>query len=638
MTREIGKRRPGRAAAGFPLVLAALLLWGAAGCSASAPTEPSAATGGASQDVLRADIDAMDFEYTERDRDASYDEAQATVLELGSGIVTGAGASYDEGDASFVIEREGTYLLRGEVSDTQVRVAVGDQQKVQLVLDDAVLSASDRPALFVEEADKVFVTLAEGSHNSVSGGQADGVDGALNGAIYSKADLTFNGNGALAVEGQGENCHAIASKDDLVITGGSYDLKAPGNGLHGKDCVKVCDGVFSIEVEGDGVKSSNDEDAARGFISIDGGAFTVKAGDDGFDAQHYFRVTDGVIGLDAADDGFHCESDGAVQGGSITLKAGDDAFHSEYVLTIEGGSVTVEDCAEGYEAQEVYVNGGTSVITAQDDAVNASAADDGSSDEAAKAHGGPSQGAAPGAQEGCILQVNGGELTVYAGGDGLDSNGSLEVNGGIVLVSGPATGADGALDYETEATVNGGTVLAVGPAAMACGFTGGTQGSALVDIQGEAGVPVALASADGTLLAEFTPTNAYQTAVVSSPSLAVGDTCTVFSGSSTVEATIAEASAGNGRGGFGGSGRGGRPDAGSEGAAPPDGGDWPNAGTDGGRGERPQDMPEPPDGEGRSGAPRPSEEMEDGTDGHSTRDASAGVRDGIALGGETLQA
>lgn len=625
--------------------LAAVLALSCLGCSAAAPDAREDAAEAAAQEVLRANIDAMDFEYTKRDLDGSYDGSQAVVLDLAAGTVEGGGASYDSRDSLFSIEAEGTYLLQGAAEDVQVKVAVGKEEKVQLVLDGASLAASQRPALLVEEADKVFVTLAEGSQNSIAGGQADEGDSPLNGAVYSKADITFNGSGALAVEGQGQNCHAIASKDDLVITGGTYDLKAPGNGLHGKDCVKVCGGAFSIAVEGDGVRSSNDEDAARGFIAIDGGDFSIEAGDDGFDAQRYFRVTDGAIDLTAADDGFHSESDGAVQGGFIDLRAGDDAFHSEYLLSIDGGTVTVRDCAEGYEAQEVYLNGGASVITAQDDAVNASAAGESSSTGAAGTPDGVSKGAAPGAQEGCILQVNGGKLTVYAGGDGLDSNGSLQVNDGTVLVSGPASGADGALDYETEATVNGGTVLALGPAAMASGFTGGTQGSALVQFQGAAGETVVLTASDGTVLAEFAPANAYQTAVVSSAALALGDGFTLSSGGSSTQGTVAETSAGTGQGGPGDRGRGGAfGEEGGQGPAAPQGQGGPR---DGGGSQRPQDMPEPPDGgdgfgemqppEGGEGGPGGPRSQEDGAAPQS-READATARGSAGSGEETIQA
>ncbi len=542
--------------------LAGLLALGAVGCNA--PAASGAADGqGSSQAAEQAA--AMDFEYTDRDLDASYDEASATVLDLAAGAVSGSGASYDAAEGLFTVQQEGTYLLRGEGDGVQVKVSLGDQEKAQLVLDGAMLSADDRPALYVEEADKVFVTLAEGSQNSIAGGQADNEAGdALNGAVYSKADITFNGGGALAVWAEAADCHGIASKDDLVITGGTYEVSATKNGLHGKDCVKIRDGVFTIQAGNDAVKSSNQEEADRGFIAID------------------------------------------------------------------GGTLVVTGCEEGYEAREIYLNGGNSTITASDDAVNASASENTSGRE-------------------CLIQVNGGELTVYAGGDGIDSNGSLEVNGGTVLVSGPASAADGALDYEGQATVNGGTVLAVGPAGMACGFTGGIQGSALVDFQGAAGQPVTLSAADGTVLAEFTPANAYQTAVVSSPELAVGASFTLASGSSSVQGTVAETSPGMGGGPGGMGGMNGVP--GREGGAPSDG-STPPQGFDGGRGKdgRSEGAPQPPDGAGE-GAP----ELPEGFDGAEPPQPPSGDSDSsapqppdwdggnrgstqAALSGESLQA
>lgn len=443
------------------LALASLLALGGFGCTTASSRSPSEEA----SSQITEEVAVMDFEYTQRDLDASYDEASATLIDLTTCMVNGSGATYDADNALFAIQQEGTYILQGESTDVQVKVALDDQEKAQLVFDGVTLTTTNRPALYVEEADKVFVTLAEDSQNRISGGQAKiETEDTLNGAVYSKADITFNGSGSLMVEATAADCHGIASKDDLVITGGTYHVIATGNGLHGKDCVKIRDGAFIIEADNNAVKSSNQEEANRGFIAID------------------------------------------------------------------GGNLEITSCEEGYEAREIYLNGGNSIITARDDAVNASASENTSGRE-------------------CLIQINGGNLTIYAGGDGIDSNGSLEVNGGTIFVSGPASSADGALDYETNATVNGGTVLAVGPAGMACGFTSGTQGSTLVNFQGSAGQPITLLSSEGTVLAEFTPTNAYETVVVSSPELAVGSTFTLVSGSLRVEGTVTETSPGMGFGG-----------------------------------------------------------------------------------------
>ena len=145
--------------------------------------------------------------------------------------------------------------------------------------------------------------MAAGSQNTLADGAsytlAEGED-EPNAALYSKADLTINGTGALTVEGNYR--HGVNSKDDLVVTGGTLTVTAKEDGLRGKDCVKVADGSFAITAGGDGVKSNNDEDPTRGFVSIDGGTFAVEAGDEGFQAAAYCaRLAGGDAQIKAAD-------------------------------------------------------------------------------------------------------------------------------------------------------------------------------------------------------------------------------------------------------------------------------------------------------------------------------------------------
>ena len=202
------------------------------------------------------DIDGMDFDYSDRDKDASYDAAAATKIAL-----SGAGATI-EGEGAFAegstvtISAAGTYVVSGELADGALVVNATDQDKVQVVLAGASIRNADGAALEVRQADKVFVTLAEGSQNTL----ADGAEYALtegedepNAALFSKGDLTINGTGALTVEGNYR--HGVNSKDDLVVTGGAITVTAVEDGLRGKDCVKIADGSFTVTAGGDGVKS-----------------------------------------------------------------------------------------------------------------------------------------------------------------------------------------------------------------------------------------------------------------------------------------------------------------------------------------------------------------------------------------------
>ena len=478
------------------------------------------------------DIPGMDFAYSDRDRDASYDEAAATKIALtGQGAtVSGEGAAVE--GSTVIITAAGTYVVSGELTAGSLTVNAGDADKVQIVLSGASIRNEVGPALNIQQADKVFVTLAAGSQNTLADGAsytlAEGED-EPNAALYSKADLTINGTGALTVEGNYR--HGVNSKDDLVVTGGTLTVTAKEDGLRGKDCVKVADGSFAITAGGDGVKSNNDEDPTRGFVSIDGGTFAVEAGDEGFQAATYLRLAGGDAQIKAADHALRSDVEAAMSGGTYVVEAGGKGMNPETKFTMDGGTFTVAGCEEGIEAQEVIVNDGELNITASDDGINAAVAE--RSDETAEA------AVAANASEDCPIQINGGMVTVDAGGDGLDSNGYVEVNGGVVLASGSAGGGDSALDYEYGAKITGGAVILAGATGMAETFTEGTQPFAMVAAEGAAGTNLAVTDEAGTVLVSYTVPKAFQCAVVSAPGLTEGATGKVIVGGTVTGADSA---------------------------------------------------------------------------------------------------
>ena len=478
------------------------------------------------------DIPGMDFAYSDRDKDASYDEAAATKIALaGQGAtVPGEGAAVE--GSTVIITAAGTYVVSGELTAGSLTVNAGDADKVQIVLSGASIRNEAGSALNIQQADKVFVTLAAGSQNTLADGAsytlAEGED-EPNAALYSKADLTINGTGALTVEGNYR--HGVNSKDDLVVTGGTLTVTAKEDGLRGKDCVKVADGSFAITAGGDGVKSNNDEDPTRGFVSIDGGTFAVEAGDEGFQAATYLRLAGGDAQIKAADHALRSDVEAAMSGGTYVVEAGGKGMNPETKFTMDGGTFTVAGCEEGIEAQEVIVNDGELNITASDDGINAAVAE--RSDETAEA------AVATNASEDCLIQINGGMVTVDAGGDGLDSNGYVEVNGGVVLASGSAGGGDSALDYEYGAKITGGAVILAGATGMAETFTEGTQPFAMVAAEGAAGTNLAVTDEAGTVLVSYTVPKAFQCAVVSAPGLTEGATGKVIVGGTVTGADSA---------------------------------------------------------------------------------------------------
>lgn len=567
------------------------------------------------------DESALDLDYSKRDLDASYDASSATVITLSGDSASVQGAGAQASVAGVVISSAGTYIVSGELTDGQLLVDAGDDDKVQLVLAGATIHNEDGPAIYVRNADKCFVTLDAGTENNLSDGSSYALESDSDepyATLFSRCDLTLNGSGMLNVTSAYR--HAVCSKDDLVIVSGTYNISAVEDGLRGRDSVKVRDGVFAIQAGGDGIKSNKDDDSTKGFVSIDGGTFGIQAGDDAVQGKTLVRLAGGLLTVAANDDAFHSDLEMHLLGASIEASAGDDAFHAETKLTVDGGTVNVASCNEGYEAEKVYVNGGDTHIVASDDGVNASAADlsdDADADtvsstlpnggtpgapgkgggaatpdaggqapagaqrggQAPSAAGVQQGGQAPdaaGAQQGgsapeppagdnaggaggatdpgqqggdpaagggvgqtdssCLIQVNGGYVVVDSVGDAIDSNGNVEVTGGVLLVSGPTSDGDGAFDYDGSATISGGTVLMVGSTGMAQSFTGGTQAFAMTSASGEAGQSVCVVDGSGNVVVSLTATKRFGMVLTSSAVFAEGGEYALFIGGEAANA------------------------------------------------------------------------------------------------------
>ena len=183
----------------------------------------SSATASTGTAVSSADID---LEFTARDLEVGYEESAATKISLdgNSASITGSGAS--ETGGAVTITAAGSYVVSGSLDDGQLVVNAGENDKIQIILNGVSIHCEDHAALYIKQADKVFLTLAEGSDNTLTDGttytlNADD-DSNVDGVIFSKADLTINGGGSLTVTASYK--HGIVSKDDLVITGGVFAL------------------------------------------------------------------------------------------------------------------------------------------------------------------------------------------------------------------------------------------------------------------------------------------------------------------------------------------------------------------------------------------------------------------------------
>lgn len=583
----------------------------------------------------------FDCEFSKRDLDSSYDASADGSIVLSEREIKLNGKNLSSSDGRVVISAAGTYVISGSSSNCQIFVDASDTDKIQLVLNNASISCPGNPAIFAAKADKVFITLADGTANSVEDGADYAASGNEDGAIFSKCDLTINGTGALTVRGNYK--HGIVSKDDLTIAGGSISVTAVKNGLSGKDCVKITSSEIKVESGGDGIRSDNDSNAAKGYIYIKDGDIQISAVADGIQAETALIIDGGMldlvtgggsanasytgngrpnlgwgvgdgmpngyapahpdagggrhggfdngnpppngnlpappdgavqspdgtaapapaiinsddasdtneessakglkaksnmvisggsINIDSLDDSIHGDENVTIEGGDITLSSGGRGIHADGDMVVNGGDIEVKKSYEGLEGTSVTINAGGIAINSFDDGINSAGGTD------------PTDNGFPGrdsanADEDCYIKICGGYIWIDADGDGIDSNGDFFVEGGTLLVCGPTSEGNGAIDYEGEALISGGAVIAVGSVGMAQGFSKSSEQLSIncrfntVQPEGQA---ITIFDGSGKLVMSFVPASAYQSVVVSVPALNKGQTYTFYVGGEASDA------------------------------------------------------------------------------------------------------
>lgn len=556
----------------------ALLACSISGCSfdsfSKTATETSSENSSSATEITYLNADDM---FTDRDKEVGYDEDTATAITLSDNASSCDSSSVSISDNTITITDEGTYLLTGSLSDGQVIVNANDK-KVQLVLDSVNINCDTSAALYVKAADKVFVTLASDSENSLSN-TSDFVaidDNNIDAVIFSKDDLTLNGSGTLTVTAK--YGHGIVSKDDLVITSGTYQITAAKHALSGKDSVRIADGVLTLDAGTDGIHSENTDNDAKGFIYIANGDISITADSDGFDAEETLQV----------------------DGGNIEVAAGDDGLHADGDLIITDGTINVTKSYEGLEGMTVTVEDGNISIVSSDDGINA--AGDGTSEESSQSgtppekpdgsdstedrpeppsgfdkndnssansnsdsnsdskpadlpdgNGGPGGGNdAPGggndgpgggmeeATDYNLIQISGGKIYINANGDGIDSNGNLTVTGGEIYVDGPTSGGDGALDCSGTALISGGTVIAVGSSGMAENFDSSSAQGSMITTVSDSMITgdITLTDSEGNTIVSYSPSKEYSSVAISCADLKEGETYTLVAGDTSTSVSL----------------------------------------------------------------------------------------------------
>ncbi len=507
------------------IALVVLLLLGAAtGCgegdaastSSISTSSMSASSAGTSSAVTSADAASsveVDFSqtdadmFTSRDYATDYEEAGSVLIQLNGDSATASSDSVRISGTTVTITEEATYILSGTLDDGMIVVNAPDTAKLQLIFNGVNIHSETSAPLYILEADKVFVTLATGSDNTLSnGGSFTAIDeNNVDSVIFSKQDLTLNGSGALTVTSPAG--HGIVSKDDLVITGGAYTVTAASHGLDANDSVRITgETSLTIDAGKDGIHAENNDDASLGFVYISDGAMTIESEGDGVSAGAYMQIENGTfqilagggsangtkessdfwggfggggrpgqsvtsttsaddsstsmkglksslgmliangsITVDSADDAVHSNASITVSGGVFEIASGDDAFHADETLSVSAGTIDITQSYEGLEALHIDIRGGEITLVASDDGLNAA--------------GGTDSSGTTGGRDGMFGGGPGGWGGGQGGGMSSSSNGAITISDGTLHINASGDG----IDANGSLTITGGYTVVVGP-------------------------------------------------------------------------------------------------------------------------------------------------------------------------------
>ena len=543
------------------------------------------------------DEDAEDYEgqtyFTENDRKADWKTAGATQITLrGNQAYVSGGGAYAF-DSNIMITSAGKYVVSGTLNDGSIIVDTNNSSKVWILFNGAEINCSDAACLDVEQADKVFLTLGEGTENRMTtlGFSQEAEAAGMDGTLFSRDDLSINGKGSLTVSAPAS--HGIVGNDDLVIAGGKITVDAALDALHANDGLRITSAEMQLNAGDDGISLTGTESE----LYLESGNIEITAADSGLSAENLIHIVGGTLKVHSSDDGISASRDILVECGEMEISAGDDGIHADNAVAILEGTIRIPTCYEGIEAITIDISGGDITIYPEDDGLNANGNTAGfggkpggggpggfgglrpfEENDGNMAHerpdferpdgpagmpqGNPSVPDATEAQAVAAetsatetwIHVSGGSITVVndvaRDADGLDSNGDIIISGGVIRVSLTNSGSNSALDYGSESggvmEISGGDVIACGSYAMAEGFgSGSTQCSVLYNIKrgAAAGTELKLEDSDRNVLRSYEVPCSFSSIAISCPEMQIGETYSIVIGDSAEEITLEEISA-----------------------------------------------------------------------------------------------
>ncbi len=411
--------------------------------------------------------DKHKINYEVTDFYTDYTSSSPVKISLNGDTASSQSRNVSVDGSNITIRGSGTYVLSGKLENGSITVDSADNVPVWLILNSAHISSDTTAAIYVKQAEKVILSTAEDTENTLNDGD-NRTDDTITAALYSKDDLTINGKGSLTVKGNYRD--GIKCNDDLKITEGTITVIAADDGINANNYIGMLEADINIKSTGDAIKCEYTDDYSKGFAAFEKTTINIET-----------------------------ESDGIYASNSLYNYSAD---------------VTISKCREGLESAYITINGGNIDIVSYDDGINATG------------HNSVGFGRMPMhsnnreiTDDDIYLTINSGKIKIETSGDGIDSNGAISVNGGDIEVYGPENNGNSSLDFEYQLKIDGGSMIAAGSSGMAETPAENSTQNTLVfymDKAYDAGSEIVLTDERGNKIKSASPTKKFDWVCISS--------------------------------------------------------------------------------------------------------------------------
>lgn len=500
--------------------------------------------------------------------------------------VSGLGIAAD--GTTVKITEGGDYTVTGTLADGMIYVNCDD--KVKLRLSGASITNADGPCIYFEQSQKGFITITEGTQNTLTDG-TEYTDSDAKGAIFSNDDIEIKGSGSLTVTSNYN--HAIVSDDKIDIQNGNLTLTAAKDGLHANDDITVSGGTIEIKSADDGLQSED-------TVNIDGGTFNITADGKAITGNGNVTVNSGTINILKATEGIESKAELTINDGDINITCSDDGLNTgnqkqnneqtdtanpdgqnppqppqdgtqpditqlpqmpqngEQIQPPQNGDNAAppqmpqdgtqtqppqnnikgnKNMQNKNEMRPPRTNGGNNNMQTppNQNQNSAQTPQNGEQTQPPRENGEFGGKKAPNSKNGTddgthLITINGGNIYINADGDSIDSNGDLVINGGNITIDGTVSNGDGILDSDGEITINGGTLLGIGSSGMFETPSDTSKQNTICvffDTQKESSV-ITVKNSSGKTIAEHTAKKSYSAIIYSNSDIEKGESYSVY--------------------------------------------------------------------------------------------------------------